>query len=402
LKRPIAESIHRAIGKRPWTSTAYIVTMPLIAGAVGLPINATAVRGRYEWFGLLRILGDVSHRTGFWMLCLMVWLVGLNHAPVGYRVGTTARRQLGVWAAITVGILSVLRMAPTLLQAGSVADEVACAVLLPGLTLHIVATPGGWPERRHRALSTLLAATWTFLGCTLIAFGHTMFKGALFSICSPVDALLMKLDAILLGPQFYQHLSHWRSVSHPQITRGLDIVYVELFEQLWWSFLFFFGSRDYLSGRRYILATFAAYLLGPACYFIAPSLGPIFHRPELFADIRNLAPDSAYLAQFLADQTRLTQTGVPHQIAPFGFVAAFPSLHVSLALIVMFAMRRSLVMTLFNGLGVLVTVVATVVLGWHYLVDGIFGAILGVFCWWFAVRVTALDGKRPIKDSIAG
>jgi hypothetical protein len=222
-----------------------------------------------------------------------------------------------------------------------------------------------------------------------------MFKGLLFIASASADPWLMKLDTKLLGEHFYQRLALWRSVEHPQITRGLDIVYTKLFEQQWWSFLFFFGSRDYANGRRYILATFLIYILGVACYFIAPSMGPIYHRPDLFTDCIRGAPDSARLVSFLAYQTVLTRAGVPHAIAPFGFIAAFPSLHVGLALIVMLSMRRSLVMTLFNGLGVVLTFVATVVLGWHYLVDGIFGMALGAFCWWFAVRVTARDGREP-------
>ncbi len=379
--------------KKSLPSIAFIVAMPLLAAALGLPINWIVVRGRFEWFGLFRILGDVSHRRGFWMLCLMVWLLGLRHAPVGYTAFSAARPWLKRWVITTAGIVTLLLLVPNFIRAGSQIDEVACAILVPGLALHMVSTPGRWSARRGRALKTLQAAGLTFVGCTLVAFGHTMFKGMLFTICAPVDALLMKLDTSLLGEQFYQQLAWWRSVAHPRITRGLDLVYVELFEQLWWSFLFFFGSRDYLSGRRYILATFATYLLGPLCYFIAPSLGPIFYRPDLFADCLHLAPDSTYLAQFLAIQTELTQTGMSHEIAPFGFIAAFPSLHVGLALIVMLSMRRSLLMTLFNGLGLIVTFVATVVLGWHYFVDGIFGVALGALCWWFAVRVTVHDGN---------
>ena len=373
-------------------STVCIVAMPVMAVVAGAPINWIVVRGRYEWFGLLRILGEVSHRFGFWALCLAVWLVGMYHAPPGHTAIAGPRRRL-TWAIASLATIATLRLAPGLLRSGSILDELACAILVPGLALHLTSMPGNRTERWGQALKTLQAAVFTFVGCTLVVYGHTMFKGLLFSISTPVDSLLTKLDSNLLGSHLYQRMAIWRSVAHPQITRLLDMIYVGLFEQLWWTFLFFFGSRDFLSGRRYILATFATYLLGSACYFIAPSLGPIFYLPEQFLDCVHLAPDSTFLVQYLAEQTRLTQTGVPHEIAPFGFIAAFPSLHVSAAFIVMLAMRRSLVMTFFNGLGVIVTLVATVVLGWHYLVDGIFGAALGVLCWWLAVRVTSREGN---------
>jgi len=106
-----------------------------------------------------------------------------------------------------------------------------------------------------------------------------------------------------------------------------------------------------------------------------------------------VAPDSTYLADFLATQTRLTLTGVSHNLAPFCFIAAFPSLHVSAAVILLLSMRRSLPMTLFNGFGVVFTLLATVILGWHYFVDGLLGLGLGWACWAFAVFVTNRDTK---------
>ena len=374
--------------------------MPLLAVILGAPINWIIVRGDYEWFGLLWILADVAARRGFWLLCLLVWLVGLCHAPAGYSIFHGARDKYGVWALATLGFLALLRLRSEYLRFGSVADELACAVVVPGLALHMVHTPGDWHERRVRALETLRTACLTFIGCTLVVYGYTMFKGMLFTVCVPVDSLLMKVDTSLLGDDFYERLASWRSVAHPQITRQLDIVYTKLFEQQWWSFLFFFGARDYLSGRRYILAIFLAYVVGSACYFIAPSLGPIYFRPDLFADCVKLAPDSARLVRLLAYNTGLTQAGVSHTIGPFGYIAAFPSLHVGIALIVALAMRRSPTMTLLNGFAVVLTFIATIVLGWHYAIDGIFGAVLGASCWWFAVRLTPYDEKGDVSGFV--
>ncbi len=382
----VREVVRRAYQAELKPSTAVIIAMPALAVVVGLPINLTVVHGSFEWFGLLRILHDVSHRGGFWVFCLAAWVLGSGLAPSGHTAFSAARRWLKVWMAASAATLASLRLAPNFLQAGSRIDEIAFAIVLPGLALHMMSTPGGLTERRVRALKTLQVAGLTFVGCTLVAYGHTMVKGMLFRMCSPADSLLMKLDTALLGEHVYERMAVWRRIEHPQLTHALDVVYMELFEQQWWSFLFFFGSRDDLNGRRYILATFATYVLGSVCYYIAPSLGPLFYRPELFADCARLAPNSAQLARFLSIQTSLTQVGLSHMIAPFAFIAAFPSLHVGLALVVMLAMRRSRLLTLFNGLGALLTFVATVVLGWHYFVNGIFGVALGAMCWWLAVR----------------
>jgi hypothetical protein len=396
LNFSLRKAIRRVRAAELSPSQVAIVGMPLVAVVVGLPINLAIVRGGFEWLGLLRILSDISHRSGFWVLCLAVWSIGVRHAPAGHTAFSATRRWLQGWIAACASLWVLFWLEPSLLLAGSRLDEVACAILCPGLVLHLVGTSGSWSERWRAAHRTLLAAGLTFVGFTLVAYGYTMVKGLLFVICTPADSLLLKLDGALLGEHFYEKLAIWRSVAHPQLTRGLDIVYMKLFEQQWWSFLFFFGARDHVGGRRFILATFATYFIGCACYYIVPSLGPIYYRPELFSDCARLAPDSAWVVRYLSVQTGLTQARVSHMMAPFGFIAAFPSLHVGLALVVMLAMRRSLLLTLFNGLGALLTLVATVVLGWHYFVDGIFGLALGAMCWWLSVRaVPSASGAGP-------
>ncbi len=236
MKSPSELVVRARLLKKPMPSTTYIATIPLLAVALGVPIHLAIVRGDYEWFGLIRILGDVSHRPGFWSLCLTVWLFGLPHAPAGHTAFSPPRRLLKIWIVASVASLGLLRLAPTVFRSGYPLDEVACAILTPGLLLHMIATPGSGPQRRTRALRTLQAAALTFLGCTLVVFGHTMFKGMLFLLSKPSDSWLMKVDARLLGSQFYEQLVNWRSVMHPHLTRWLDIVYVGLFEQQWWSF----------------------------------------------------------------------------------------------------------------------------------------------------------------------
>jgi hypothetical protein len=375
------------------SSSFYLMTLPVAALVMGAVIHCYVVRGSYEWFGLLRILRDVSHRAGFWVMCLGIWLVGLHHARPGYSVFALPWRRRAIWAAASLAMAGLSRSAPQLIGAGSLADELAYSLVIPGLALHLFSTPGTLRQQAAAALLTLRLAVLTFAAWTAIAFGHTMFKGMLFSVSNPVDSVLMRIDCWILGSRFYDALASWRSAGHPALTHLLDIVYVELYEQQWWSFLFFFGARDFRNARAYVLSILLIYFLGPACYFIAPSLGPVFYRPELFSDLARLAPDSAFLARFLSEQTQMTLASEAHPIAPFGFISAFPSLHVGLALIVLLAMRRSLILTLFNCFGVAFTFVATVVLGWHYMVDGVAGAVLGLLCWWFANRVVAREHR---------
>jgi hypothetical protein len=380
------------------TSRSFLLVVPIFALGMGMFIHHEVVKGDYEWLGLLRILRDVSHRPGFWVICMMVWLVGLSHAPLQYSILSQKRQVVLSWIAVSAMILLLVRCVPRLISAGSLVDECACAVAAPGLVIHLFIAPGTPRAKVTCACWTLGTAALVYASFTAVAFGHTMLKGMLFSIAKPVDAMVFKVDCGILGSHFYDKLAAWRIAVPQQLIRALDIIYVELYEQQWWSFFYFFGARDFRNGRIYILATLAIYFVGPMCYFMAPSLGPMFHRPDLFNDLSRLAPDTTSLARFLADQTQLTITGQSHPIAPFGFIAAFPSLHVALALVVLLVMRHSRVLTIFNLLGALFTFVATVVLGWHYMIDGLFGAALGLLCWSFASRIvareaTVLDGS---------
>jgi PAP2 superfamily. len=368
-----------------------MITVAVGALVVGLLLNATLVPGRYEWLGLFRIFGEVSHRPGFWILCLVIWLAGVRHAPTGrHLLSRNPVRGLGLWLGTAASGLALMLARPGLIDAGSWADAVCFVVLVPGLALHLLAASGGWRERRREARTLALAAIFTLLVYTLVAFGHTMAKGSLFVGRVPADELLQQADLFLLGTGFYQHLAEYR-VAHPMLTRGLDLVYVGLLQQLWWSIFYFYGAKDIRNGRPYLLAMLLILSLGSLAYFPIPSRGPLYYDRTLFADVGRLAPDSAFLAGFLSQQTTLTKAGCAHAIAPFGFIAAMPSLHVGQALIMLLGMRRSAMLCVLNLCMLLFTVVATTVLGWHYFVDDIVGAALGLGCWAMACKIVSWD-----------
>jgi len=376
-------------------SSKGMIALSALALALGLILNATMVPGAYEWLGLIRIFWDVSHQAGFWAMCLLVWLVGVRNAPAGrHLLARTRSRALGLWVGLAVVGFALVLARPHLLGAASPADAVCFSILLPGLALHLLAAPGGWRERGREAVNLTLAAALALLSYTLVAFGYTMAKGMLFVASKPVDQMLWNADLHLLGAHFYQHLAGFR-VAHPALTRGLDLVYVGLLQQLWWSFFYFFGAKDIKNGRPYVLAMLLIYSLGSMAYFVLPSFGPVFHDRASFVDLERLAPDSTLLARFLVYHTVLTMNGTAHSISPFAFIAAMPSLHVGLALIVLLAMRRSALLSVFNLCMLLLTVVATTVLGWHYFVDDIVGAALGLGCWALACKIVSWD--RPAQ-----
>ena len=121
-----------------------------------------------------------------------------------------------------------------------------------------------------------------------------------------------------------------------------------------------------------------------------PALGPIYAEPALFAELpytevtrlQGVLLDDR--VGFLADPA----TGTPQAIA------AFASLHIAmsftaLAAAHMLRLGRRLKIALWAWL--LVTIVATVYLGWHYVVDDVAGIAIGALSLWLARLLTAYD-----------
>lgn len=377
----------------------FFVLVPVLSLGIGAVINATLVRGEYEWWGIARISYELFDRTGFWIIALGVWAAGI--ATASSR--STWRRLLEsrilcAWGATTAILICLVETKVSNLPAGSFFDLLAlytALICVPAVDL------ARYSHVRAAFLSMLRSvavAIAVFGAYTSIAYFHTMVKGSLFIFSTPNDALLWNVDAQLLGQTYYRSLAYWR-LSHQTVVRFLDVAYIGLLQQICWSALFFHGAKDFANGRRYLVSMFLIYSLGPAIYFVVPSKGPMFHAPALFDDLSTLAPDTWQLARFLKWSTDNTVAGIPHEIAPFSFIAALPSLHVGIALIMLLAMRKSRLVTTFNAVLLTLTVVAINVLGWHYAVDAVVGFGLGALswlcaCWISPLRKEMVDGGR--------
>jgi membrane-associated phospholipid phosphatase len=78
-------------------------------------------------------------------------------------------------------------------------------------------------------------------------------------------------------------------------------------------------------------------------------------------------------------------------------VAAFPSLHVGIAVtmcLMLELLRLPRLLRLFMWVFLGLTVLATIYLGWHYFVDALSGAVLGVAAVWIAARGTGNPFRR--------
>jgi membrane-associated phospholipid phosphatase len=136
----------------------------------------------------------------------------------------------------------------------------------------------------------------------------------------------------------------------------------------------------------WILAgTLAAWALASAgpCYY-----GEVVQGPDPYAPLSRRITDSGLVAGDV--QRRLWEWRLTGRIAPLSGVSAMPSMHVAMAVLVALVVwRRSRPIGLVCWLYAAIVQVGSVVLGWHYAIDGYVGAFIVVVCWIISGRLMA-------------
>ena len=143
----------------------------------------------------------------------------------------------------------------------------------------------------------------------------------------------------------------------------------------------------------YVTALCLNWLLGAASYYLVPSLGPVFVRPYLFADLPRTGVSAL---QETLETSRLAVLADPSGTDTIASVAGFASLHVSVvftaALIAhRIALPRLVRWSAWFFLGA--TIIATSYFGWHYLIDAWAGLALGAAAVVIAERATRHVGS---------
>ncbi|HEY8611127.1 MAG TPA: phosphatase PAP2 family protein [Roseomonas sp.] len=237
-----------------------------------------------------------------------------------------------------------------------------------------------------------LASTW-MLQATLM-----LFMGALTSFKNLIpllghydwDVVLARIDLTIHGG-----IDPWTLfagvLERDWLLRALELVYGPLWLMLLGLFPMYVAifEKDLRKRFQFIVGfVFCWILLGTLSAFLFRSVGPAFYEyvtgdGERFGVLRILLertgghPFSAFDIQgYLWD---LHSNGVA---GTGSGISAFPSLHVSMAtLIFTYACRHSTWMAVLAGGFVLIILCGSVVLGWHYAVDGYASIICTPLIW---------------------
>lgn len=164
------------------------------------------------------------------------------------------------------------------------------------------------------------------------------------------------------------------------------------------SLVFVDRIRD---GYVFLTSALWVWMLGVVSYYLLPSLGPYAEAPGEFAGLPHTGITTTQ-AEYLAERAQfLAHPGASDSFVSLG---AFASLHVGFTCMVFLMLRYYGFRRLARVLGayLVVVMVATVYLGWHYVVDDIAGVTLAVMSvilgrWMIYPRNDA--GTRPGRVS---
>jgi membrane-associated phospholipid phosphatase len=149
------------------------------------------------------------------------------------------------------------------------------------------------------------------------------------------------------------------------------------------------------AGLFYATALSANWVLGAISYFLLPSLGPIYVEPAAFAELPH--SEVTRLQDLLLDQ-RVEFLSHPTTATPQS-IAAFASLHISMSLTAALAAHLlGLGRRLRIGLWIwfALTTLATVYLGWHYVLDDLGGLVIAVAALALARALTGIDPRAVL------
>jgi hypothetical protein len=204
------------------------------------------------------------------------------------------------------------------------------------------------------------------------------------------DPLLARADAALFGTD------PWRLLHAIFGPRNLliDTIYSMWFPVVLGVLFFTFISRSPIKSRL-IVAYFLTIAIGILIQFALPSGGPIFYGrlgfENRFAELTAAIPPSAMKGSGYLWGCHL---GFRECMAGWG-ISAWPSMHVALAtwaVVAVAALRRSLFPIAIGWWAMIF--IGSIYLGWHYVLDGVAGALIVAMAWAIqgrAIPVAASD-----------
>lgn len=298
-------------------------------------------------------------RREYWWLA-RVWILVLVFATVtavgSLHFGVPVRDPHGVWfvgrIATSLGLLVLLALVDAVVRTRRRGRTLRA-------TLEVLRAR--WTRRRLALVITGLLAYHVVYLCYRNLKSWNVFN-------EPRDGMLQRWDralffghspAVLLHDFLGQHAAAY----------VLTVIYVSFSSVVSVSFVAALAFTDRVrQGYVFVVSAMWVWILGVGAYYLIPSLGPFSHAPEEFAGLPHTTIQDKQ-ARYLAQREHLLAEPQAHDAT--AQIAAFASLHVAMILMLVLMARYYGLRGVTHALTIYLagTMLATIYLGWHYVVD---------------------------------
>ena len=157
--------------------------------------------------------------------------------------------------------------------------------------------------------------------------------------------------------------------------------------ELFAVFVLILMGRNLKIVLSYCVSMILLFYVGRFLGVLNPVMGPAFFKPELFTYLSGSVTE--IVMQSVADIMAIEPEQAKERSGILlGGVSAMPSLHLGMVTLTSFWLALEKRATLFITIPwVLLVWISTIVLGWHYIMDGAGGILLGLICVWLTQRL---------------
>lgn len=237
-------------------------------------------------------------------------------------------------------------------------------------------------------VEAILFSAAAFIILTVVSYVFTVIKAQIFVVRAPLDNLIVDTEQALLGGVGSPVIASSIGRVYPALLSWADDVYFGFFQHMFLVGSFLALTKPRIVRLQYVFAMALCYLIGGFTYFIVPGLGPAYAYPDLFAHLREIPLITNDVQNHLMRNTAAAVAGKMPFIETYAYIACMPSLHMAHESVMLFFSRGS---SLFFAGAVAFWIFsygATLLLGWHYFLDGFAGTALGIVAIFFSLRMT--------------